>query len=640
MCDTFLPALDLGGGRLSPAASDLGVPDAIEEGLAFASPLEGRRLKGLLSILGGRGATAAGGGGLRRFSRLGQAERERALLTWADSRHPQRRAAFHALRKAALATCYGSGTDGVANPLWPAIGDPGPPGIDAGARDAPIDVLEVRRHAGLSCDVVVVGSGAGGGVTASVLAEAGLDVVVVEAGEQFGPTDFDGGELEAFRRFYDSGGGLATEDQGVGIVAGSMLGGGTEINYTTSFRTPDDVRDEWGRCGVGAFAGEPYERALSAVSERMGVTQELSRPSRRDQRMLTGLSRLGWHAGRVPRNATERCDQGDRCGYCGYGCPFGAKRSSLDAWLRGAVHNHGTRVLTRTHVDRVLVRDGAAAGVVARHRPTGADVVVTARAVVAAGGAIHTPALMLRSGCANRNVGRHLRLHAGFGVAGVYEDEMRPWGGTMQAVYSDRFRDLDGEGYGVKMVTLPVHPAVLAQFAPWRSPAQHFELMASLPNTFLVGLQLRDRTGGRVRLGRDRRPVVSYRHVRRDLEHLRTALRGAAELHLAAGARRVYTGHARPVETRSDPDELVRLADAAGWGPGRCVYSSFHQLGSARMGGAPSTAACDPTGQSFDVRNLVVCDGSALPTATGVNPMLTISATAWMNASELVDRLN
>ena len=209
----------------------------------------------------------------------------------------------------------------------------------------------------------------------------------------------------------------------------------------------------------------------------------------------------------------------------------------------------------------------------------------------------------------------------------------------MQSVYSDEFRDLDGAGYGVKLVTLPVGPAILAQFAPWRTAAEHFALMQALPHTFVIGLQLRDRSEGRVRIGRDGRPIASYAHDPGDLAHLRTALHGAARVHLAAGATRVYTGHTKLVETRDSPDELVARASAAGWKAGQCAYSSFHQLATVRMGAHPTTSACSPEGESWDVRDLWICDASALPTATGFNPMVTISATGWMNARALAERL-
>ena len=142
-----------------------------------------------------------------------------------------------------------------------------------------------------------------------------------------------------------NGGGAASHDQSVGLLAGTALGGGTVVNYTTSFRTPDDVREEWAGHGVPAFAADEYERSLDAVVERLGVNQEHSRPSARDEVMQRGLDELGWHVDAMPRNV-RGCDQGENCGYCGYGCRLGAKQSTVKTWLADA-HAAGARIVVR-----------------------------------------------------------------------------------------------------------------------------------------------------------------------------------------------------------------------------------------------------------------------------------------------------
>ena len=126
-------------------------------------------------------------------------------------------------------------------------------------------------------------------------------------------------------------------------MPGSCLGGGTTVNYTTSFRTPDDVREEWASHGVPAFATDEYGASLDAVCERLGVNQEHNRESAREQVLHRGLSDLGWHVDSMPRNV-RGCDQGENCGYCGFGCRLGAKQSTVKTWLADA-HAAGTRIL-------------------------------------------------------------------------------------------------------------------------------------------------------------------------------------------------------------------------------------------------------------------------------------------------------
>jgi long-chain-alcohol oxidase len=635
ICDTFFPAQGA-----VPSASELGVVDALIGAVAAnAREAERRQLAQLLRLWDTPLLTAVGGGGLRRFSDLNQAERERVLLSWCDSRLPQRRAAFQALRKGALLFAHMMPKpDGSPNPLWDTIGFPGPLGKKADAPPKPLTPLEITADTDLSCDVVVVGSGAGGGTAAGVLAAAGLDVVVLEMGGYYDDADFDGSELTALTELY-LGAPQASHDQSVGLLAGACLGGGTVVNYSTSFRTPDEVREEWAGHGVPAFTGEEYTRSLDAVVERLGVNLDHNKPSRRDEILRAGCDALGWHIDAMPRNV-RGCDQGTECGYCGLGCRLGAKQSVTKTWLADAA-GAGARLVVNTHAERVIVEAGAARGVEAC-TVNGHRVTVRSRAVVAACGALHTPALLRRSGLENTNIGKHLKLHPVAVVMATYDDEVRPWEGVMQALYSDQHRDLDN-GYGLKYETGPAQPHLPLAFIPWRGGRAHRELMEAYPFTSVVGALLRDCDGGEVRVGRDGQPVVRYRLSDYDLGHVRTGLDGAAQIHEAAGAKRIFLGHSRFVAYEPGVDgnraRFMADCDAAGYGPGQLLLGSFHIMGSARMGGSPASSACDPTGQTWDVRDLMVCDGSTFPTASGVNPMVSIEAIAHMNARGLAERL-
>ena len=205
----------------------------------------------------------------------------------------------------------------------------------------------------------------------------------------------------------------------------------------------------------------------------------------------------------------------------------------------------------------------------------------------------------------------------------------------MQALYSDQHRHLH-DGYGLKYETAANHPHLQIPFAPWRGGAAHFELMQALSHSVPVGVLLRDRDGGEVKVGRDGEPVPRYRLSEFDLAHVRTGVDGAAQIHEAAGARRIYSSHSRWVSydpgASGSRERFMSDADACGYGPGRCQFGSFHIMGSARMGGSPAQSACDPAGETWDVSDLHVCDASAFPTASGVNPMISIEAIAHMNA--------
>ena len=632
ICDTFAP-----GDGDALAATELGVPEAIVAGLTSARKGDRRQLRWLLRSWDNPLLAALAGAGLRAFSTLDPPGRERVLRSWCDSRLSQRRAAFQALRKAALVSYYTLAPEEGANPSWQMLEYPGPPGFPADPPPKRLIPLSVTADVELCCDVCVVGSGAGGGTAAAVLAAAGLDVVVVEAGGYYDDADFDGDEHRGYRRLYLNGGALSTHDQSVGLLSGACLGGGTTVNYTTSFPTPSEVREEWAEHGLPATS-QQFRCSTEAVWSRLGVNEDESGAWPRDVAMIRGLRALGWHVGVMPRNV-RGCDAGT-CGRCGHGCPRGAKQSAVKTWLADAF-DEGARILVDTRVERVLVERDRVRGVEAR-TVDGHRVHVRSRAVVAACGALHTPALLRRSGLTNPNIGRHLRLHPVTGVCGVFEEPIRPWEGMLASHYSDEHHDLDGDGYGVKYEVGGVNPSLLAFSTPWRSAAQHAELMRSFVRCAPVVVFLRDRDGGEVRVDREGEPVVHYRLSPHDRRHLRRGVEGAAQILEASGARRIFSSHAGLVAYepgRGRREQFLRDGDACGWGAGQLVLASVHSMGSARMGSSSRSSVCNPEGQTWEVEGLFVCDGATFPTASGVNPMISIEAVAHMNAAALATRL-
>lgn len=638
ICDTFAP-----GGDGLPSATELGVPKALLA-LVGRNPraAERRQVSQLLGLWDTRLLCSIAGGGWERFSSLSQADRERVLLSWADSRVPQRRAAFQALRKGTLLAYYGgSGPDGGANPVWDAIGYPGPLGAPENPPPPGIDPIAVSEDTTIDCDVVVVGSGAGGGTAAAVLAQAGLDVVILEAGRYFTEADFDGGELSGFDRLYLNGGGMASVDGSIGMLAAQGLGGTTLVNYTFSFRPPEAVRREWAdEHGLTAVAGDEFDTSLDAVWERIGVNSEYSLPSRRDETIRRGLDKLGWKWEVMERNV-RGCTE-EVCRLCHYGCQLGAKQSTLKTWVQDA-HDAGARILVETRAERVTIENREVRGVEAR-TAAGHRVTVRARAVVSACGALHTPVLLARSGITSKALGKHLRLHPVLVVWGQFDEEVRPWEGMLSSTYSDQDTDMDGRGYGVKYEHVATPPSILLSFSPWRGGREHAELMQAMPYTAPLGVLLRDRGVGEVRAGRDGQPVVRYKLSPEDVDLLRRGTRGAARAVEAMGARRIYSSHSKWVAyepgARGDEDSFMRDADACGWGAGQAQVVSFHIMGSARMGASPDDSVCDPTGQVWHIPGLYVCDGAAFPTASGVNPMVTIEALAHMNARGLAAKLS
>jgi long-chain-alcohol oxidase len=621
ICDTFAP-----GGEGLPSATELGVPDAILMAVG-ENPREAEReqFKQLMEIWD----TQAAGDGTRRFTSMSLEDREGVLLAWADSQAPEQRAAFQALRKGALLSyyCLPYGGDG-PNPIDEAVGYPGPLGPPENPPPKTIEPLVISEDTELECDVCVVGSGAGGGTAAGVLAQAGLDVVVLESGGYFSEEDFDGAELPGYARLYLNGGGIASDDQSIGLLAGHCLGGGTTVNYTWCFRPPDHVRQDWkDRFGLSDYAGPDFDESLDAVWERISVNSEYSIPSRRDEVMRTGLAELGWDSEVMQRNV-KGCTE-EVCRLCHYGCQLGAKQSTIKTWLQDA-YDAGARIIVNTPAERVLIERGEARGVEAR-TAAGHRVTVRSRAVAAAAGGLHTPALLVRSGVDSPAVGKNLFLHPVLIIWGIFDEEVQPWAGVLGSTFSDEHLDM-GEGYGVKYEHAANPPSLLAVFAPWRGARHNAELMQALPYTAGFGCLMRSRDPGEVQVGADGLPVPRWALSDFDRDNMRRAMDGAAQILEAAGAQRIYSSHAGWVSyepgRNGGRQRFLEDADRCGWGPAQVTLGAFHIMGSARMGSSREDSVCDGNGHAWDVKGLYVCDGAALPTGLGVNPMITIEAVA------------
>ena len=638
--DTLLPAVDGDGPAWTTPGGDLGFGERLPEVYARLPHDQDRKdLRQFLGLLN------SGFGGLvlygkpRSFVSLDPQGRADAFRRMESHRIGLIRGGAKALKT--LAALLWVTTDDPDNrpASWEAMGYPGPNGPPSQVPKT-LPITEVNQDTTLSCDVVVVGSGAGGGTAAGVLAGAGLDVTILEAGAYRNESDFTHLEADAYRDMYLDGGLNTTADGGMVVLAGATLGGGTVINYTTSFATPPEIRREWDSFSgfSDVFTGADYEASTVAVQTRLNVNQDFCFPSPRAQLLEKGLRELGWHVDEMPRNVVGCTEVA--CGYCTMGCRIGAKQSTLITYLQDAA-DHGARIVTGAHVERVMVDNGTATGVVARVGD--ATLTVQAKAVVLAAGSLHTPAILMRSGLGGRAAGDYLHLHPVTAVWARFAERVDPWFGILQARYSDEFANLDGRGYGFKLETAPVHPLFPAAFLGWEDGASFKRDVLGLGNLDVGGILLRDRDHGRVKLRKDGTPVWKYAISKYDQAHIREGVKRAAQLYAAAGAEEIVSSTIRPVRWRPSSgrpiEEFMTAVDAIGYASNQTNYFTFHQMGTARMGADPATSVVGPDNEAHDTGRLFVMDGSCFPTASGVNPMLSITAIAHRGAMRLAERM-
>ncbi|HEX9045160.1 MAG TPA: GMC family oxidoreductase [Candidatus Limnocylindrales bacterium] len=614
--DAFAP-----GGEGLPAASALGIHRLIlSEVRALGRPTLERELGLLLGAMENPVANVALVGRPVRFSALGQAARESYLRRFAASPIGTKRTAFQDLKRLTFLLLYG-----LDDSPYRALTGFAPPVPDA-ARLNSVRVRTPTAGETIDADVAVIGSGAGGAVVAAELAAAGRAVVILERAANVTEGRFGCGELEGLATLFLDRGLAATSDRGIAIRAGSAVGGGTVVNWSTSLRADPLVREEWRTAGIEDDLDEHY----ASVEARLHVTTDES-PCNGPNRMLErGLLARGLPARTIPRNV-EGC--GD-CGPCAIGCRRGAKRSTLRTYLEDASRD-GAVVLDRAEARRILVENGRAVGVVAR--VPGGQATIRAGQVVLAGGSILSPAVLQRSGIAPQTAGRTLFIHPVAAVAGIYDEPLDAWAGVPQAVVCEAFSHVDG-AWGFTVETAPTHTGLIASGLTWWTSDGHRRTMSEARNVAAFLAIVRDRTVGRVDLDRDGAVRVRYRPGAAERALLRRGMVELARIHRAAGARRQEALATPPItlEPGGSFDVFEDRLARADVGPNRVLLFTAHQMSSCRIGRDRRTSVADPDGQAWDVRGLWIGDASALPTSTGVNPMLSIMAVARRTARRMI----
>lgn len=615
------------GGALEPGASDVNVAGQLDSYLDRCAPGTRRTVNLMLTAFN---LSSVASRHARPFRRLSYAARESYVLACETSRIRQRRETLIAL-KALILMFFCSD-----NRIQPLMGYDGRP-FKKVEREPDLVELKVEQpDQGFyeTADVVIVGSGAGGAVAAKELAEAGLKVILLEEGERFDRRDFTGAPPERLRRFYRGNGltftiGVPT----ISLPIGRGVGGSTLINSGTCFRTPDFVLDAWqiDRDEMAPFFDE-VESILHVApvgADIMGTNGDV---------MDAGRRALGYSGGPIQRNA--RGCHGS--GVCAFGCPLDAKLGMHVSYLPLAVAA-GARVISGCRVDQIVIEAGRATGVKGSllDPETGAPqrdgrFEIGAGTVVLAAGAIYTPALLLRQRLSNSSgqVGRHLRIHPGCGVLGVFDRDLYAWKGVMQSYYVDeKLRE------GILLeATYPPPGVGYSAGGIGGKGTELKDMLSRYRQTAAAGLIISDTGSGRVRSVPAGGLLISYDLHPDDLRKTLEGIRLAAEIYLAAGAEEVHTllPAMPPVRKR---EELARIT-GGGWTAADLKLSAYHPMGTCRMGSDPRSAVVDGHGRSHDVPGLLIADASVLPGSTYVNPQITIMALVARNARHLAASLS
>jgi choline dehydrogenase-like flavoprotein len=499
----------------------------------------------------------------------------------------------------------------------------------------------------LTCDVLIIGSGAGGGVTAEMLTQAGLKVLIVEEGPLKTSTDFRQNEAEAYATLYQEGGARQSMDRVISILQGRCVGGSTVVNYTTSFRTPDSTLAHWrDELGLKDITSPALQDSFARMEERLHITPWDVPLNRNNSLLEAGIQASGGQAHRIQRNVKGCWNLGS----CGMGCPTNAKQSMLVTTLPAALQG-GATLLHHLRAERFEYAHGQVQRLVAQPvalsgDPAGSPITIQAKHYVLAAGGINSPALLLRSETPDGPglIGRRTFLHPVAFSAARFDEKVEPWAGAPQTVYTDDFvpRSAMNPGIGFKIEAIPLHPGLAAILLGGVGQAllQRFQNYAH--TQMLHGL-LRDgfepeSQGGRVHLNLDGSPLLHYPltdHVKAGFKRAWLAM---AEIQLASGAREVLPLHeqARPCTRLAEARQMIEsLSDTAH----HLGAGSAHVMGGCPMGATPDQGVVDQRGRHWSIPNLSIHDGSVLPTSVGANPQLSIYGLAHRFTTGLIRSL-
>ena len=524
--------------------------------------------------------------------------------------------------------------------------DPIRVGLDNGWRV--LDAAAMERDQELDFDVVVVGSGAGGGVTAEILAQAGLNIAIVEEGPLASSTEFRMREREAYPRLYQESAGRQTKDKAITLLQGRCVGGSTTVNWTSSFRTPSPTLAHWREVhGLASMTEAALAPWFARMDERLAIAPWPVAPNENTALLRRGCKKLGYSSGAIARNV-KGCAN---LGYCGMGCPTNAKQSMLVTTIPAAL-DRGATLVQRARVMRLAVRGDRVVACEARGvasaaaDPSPHRLTLRARHFVLAAGAIGSPAILLRSNAPDPALvlGRRTFLHPTVVSAALMPEPVNGFYGAPQSVFSDQFiENVPPTGHAAfKLESGPTHPLLVGITLPGFGAA-HSQWMARLPHVQVLVALMRDgfhpeSRGGRVLLRTDGSPVLDYPVSRYLWEGMRRALLAMAEVQFAAGAIQVLPVH-EAGRAASSWIEVNEVIHSLAMKPLQARVMSAHVMGGCAMGVETRASVVTEAGRHHQLANLSVHDGSIFPTGLGANPQLSIYALAARMATGLAAEL-
>ncbi|MFQ3172109.1 MAG: choline dehydrogenase-like flavoprotein [Oleispira sp.] len=498
----------------------------------------------------------------------------------------------------------------------------------------------------LEADVAIIGTGAGGGTTAEILAKAGLKVILIEEGPLKSSNDFNMDERQAYKDLYQENAGRMNKDGSMSILQGRCVGGTTVINWTSSFRTPEPTLQYWAdNFDTKGASKEEMAPWFDKMEERLNISLWALPANENNAVLSRGADKLGVPWQIIPRNVKGCWD----LGFCGMGCPTNAKQSMLVTTIPSAMDD-GSQLLYSARAERLIMDNDKVTGIEVTaldkgYRPTGVKLTVKATTVVLAAGGINGPAMMLRSGAPDPKglIGKRTFLHPTSFSFASFEQDINAYYGAPQSLYSDHFQwDSVSGPVGYKLEVPPLHPGLTSVLLMGHGEEQ-FDEINKLPNLNSMISLLRDgfhddSEGGSIELASDGSAIVDYPINDYLWEGMKRSHLTMSELQFAAGAKAVRPAHTEAKWETSWEDSKAAI-NKLSYSASRALVGSAHVMGGMAMGENLDRCVVDSNGKYHYLDNLYVIDGSVFPTSIGANPQLSIYGMACKQATKLAEKL-
>jgi choline dehydrogenase-like flavoprotein len=487
-------------------------------------------------------------------------------------------------------------------------------------------------------DVCVIGSGSGGATAARLFAEAGKEVLCLEEGGDRTGTQLTQRGPAMYDQLYMDRGGRATSDLSINVMQGRVLGGGGVINAADVVPIPEGVLEHWQKkFGLTDFTHKALARhEQAALKDLSAVRIREDQVNRANQKLRQGTEALGWR-GELMMTNRQGCIG---LGTCLIGCPINAKQNprfvaipkaraaGAEFWLRA----RAVRISDETkEIKRVQIRALDPKGY---HELRSFE--VRAKAVVVAANAVATPQLLLRSGIGNEHVGRHLSLQPQLPLVAMFDETIDAFDGIPQAWAVTEFEQEDHPEHGLwgyRIEAVMGTPGIVSTILPSIGHAG-MAMMRDYGKIAASLLLLPDAPTGRVRIARGPRPKIDYAFTDEYKSRARDAVKAAARIYLAAGAREVIVPVQPPVSLRSERD--LSKVDGITFQPASAPFISAHQQGGVRFAPNERDGAAAPDGQVYGTRGVYVFDSSGYPSSASSHTMTPIITTSRFLASQML----